>query len=52
MVPPSLNIMDFDDGISLDVAREPRKLPSGQLAALNNSFGLGGHNVVIAFRAP
>ena len=30
---------------------EPRKLPvEGTIAALNNSFGFGGHNVVLAFR--
>ena len=31
--------------------REPRKLPEGPIAALNNSFGFGGHNVVLAFRS-
>jgi 3-oxoacyl-[acyl-carrier-protein] synthase II len=28
---------------------EPRKLPDGQIAAINNSFGFGGHNVAVAF---
>ncbi|MFE1315958.1 beta-ketoacyl-[acyl-carrier-protein] synthase family protein [Streptomyces sp. NPDC058755] len=50
LVPPTLNQDDYDDEIRLDVAREPRKLPDGELGALSNSFGLGGHNVVTAFR--
>ena len=36
----------------LDVATERRDLPAeGTLAALNNSFGFGGHNVALAFRS-
>ena len=34
----------------LDIVRdEPRKIPGGPAAALNNSFGFGGHNVSVAF---
>ena len=29
-------------------ALKPRALPEGDLAAINNSFGFGGHNVAIA----
>jgi 3-oxoacyl-[acyl-carrier-protein] synthase II len=50
VVPPTVNLDDPED-IGLDVAREKRSLPSGDLAALNNSFGFGGHNVAIAFRS-
>jgi 3-oxoacyl-[acyl-carrier-protein] synthase II len=51
IVPPTINIDDLDDGVDLDIARgEPRKLPPGPAAALNNSFGFGGHNVCVAFR--
>ncbi len=51
VVPPTINIDDLDDGVDLDIARdEPRKLPGGPAAALNNSFGFGGHNVCVAFR--
>jgi len=32
------------------VRAEPRDLPDGELLALNNSFGFGGHNVAVAFR--
>lgn len=51
VVPPTINVDDLDPEIDLDVVREtPRKLGDGPLAALNNSFGFGGHNVVLAFR--
>jgi 3-oxoacyl-[acyl-carrier-protein] synthase II len=29
---------------------QPRELPDGDLLALNNSFGFGGHNVAVALR--
>jgi 3-oxoacyl-[acyl-carrier-protein] synthase II len=49
--PPTANLEDLDDDVSLDVVRgEPRELPDGELLALNNSFGFGGHNVAVAFR--
>ena len=49
MVPPTINLVDPEDGLSIDVAaNEPRALPEGDLAALNNSFGFGGHNVAVA----
>ncbi|MFB4317980.1 beta-ketoacyl-[acyl-carrier-protein] synthase family protein [Actinomadura sp. 21ATH] len=51
LVPPTINLEDLDDEADLDIVRgEPRKLPDGPLAALNNSFGFGGHNVSVAFR--
>jgi 3-oxoacyl-[acyl-carrier-protein] synthase II len=51
VVPPTINLEDPED-IGLDVATERRDLPSeGTLAALNNSFGFGGHNVALAFRS-
>ena len=31
------------------VATKVRDLPDGDLAAINNSFGFGGHNVAVAF---
>ena len=50
--PPTINVDDLDDEIGLDVIRgEPRPLGDGPLAALNNSFGFGGHNVALAFRS-
>ncbi|HEX5561784.1 MAG TPA: beta-ketoacyl-ACP synthase II [Nocardioidaceae bacterium] len=50
VVPPTVNLDDPED-IGLDVATSKRTLPEGDLAALNNSFGFGGHNVAIAFRS-
>jgi 3-oxoacyl-[acyl-carrier-protein] synthase II len=50
--PPTINVDDLDDEIGLDIVRgESRPLGDGMLAALNNSFGFGGHNVALAFRS-
>ncbi len=50
--PATTNITDFDPAIDLDVIRdEPRKLPEGDIAALNNSFGFGGHNVALTLKS-
>jgi 3-oxoacyl-[acyl-carrier-protein] synthase II len=50
--PPTINLDNPDDDIALDVVTGgPRTLPSGDVAALNNSFGFGGHNVALAFRS-
>ncbi|GAB2845117.1 beta-ketoacyl-[acyl-carrier-protein] synthase family protein [Actinocorallia aurea] len=50
VVPATVNLENLDDQVDLDiVAGEPRKLPEGPAAALNNSFGFGGHNVTLAF---
>jgi len=50
--PPTINLEDLDDDVALDVVgAEPRTLRDGQIAALNNSFGFGGHNVALAFRS-
>jgi 3-oxoacyl-[acyl-carrier-protein] synthase II len=51
IVPPTINLDDLDPAVKLDIATEQRKLPDGDIAALNNSFGFGGHNVAIAFRS-
>ena len=50
VVPPTTNLEDPED-IGLDVATARRELPTGSIAALNNSFGFGGHNVAVAFRS-
>jgi 3-oxoacyl-[acyl-carrier-protein] synthase II len=50
--PPTINLEDQDDEVDLDVVTgEPRALPAGTIAALNNSFGFGGHNVALIFRS-
>ena len=48
VVPPTLNLVNLDPEINLDVvAGKPR--PGNYEYAINNSFGFGGHNVAIAF---
>ena len=50
LAPPTINIESLDPAVTIDVVRDTaRSLPSGQIAALNDSFGFGGHNVVLAF---
>ncbi len=50
LAPPTINIENLDSAVTIDVVRDvPRQLPEGQIAALNDSFGFGGHNVVLAF---
>jgi 3-oxoacyl-[acyl-carrier-protein] synthase II len=54
IAPPTINLDDPDDEARVDIATEPRELaPHGRapMAALNNSFGFGGHNVTLAFTA-
>ena len=52
LAPPTINLDDPDDEVRLDVVRgEPRALPDGTIAGLNNSFGFGGHNVAVALRS-
>ena len=52
LVPPTANLTDQDPAITLDVASgSPRKLADGSRAALNNSFGFGGHDVALVFRS-
>ncbi|WP_240139564.1 beta-ketoacyl-[acyl-carrier-protein] synthase family protein [Streptomyces sp. MUM 178J] len=49
--PPTINVDELDETVDADIVRdEPRALPEGTIAAINNSFGFGGHNVVLAFR--
>jgi 3-oxoacyl-[acyl-carrier-protein] synthase II len=52
MAPPTVNLDDLDEDVPVDVATEPRPLsPRGgaPMAALNNAFGFGGHNVSLVF---
>lgn len=46
--PPTINVSDPDPELVLDLVRDtPRALPEGDIAAINNSFGFGGHNVAL-----
>ena len=52
--PPTINVEDLDDEVTIDVATKARPLTpqagsEGPMAALNNAFGFGGHNVTLAF---
>ncbi|MEP6649058.1 MAG: beta-ketoacyl-ACP synthase II [Lapillicoccus sp.] len=50
VAPATINIDELDPAIPLDVVRgEHRKLPDGDAAAMDNSFGFGGHNVALVF---
>lgn len=52
LAPPTANLVTMDPAIDLDVVSgAPRQLPAGDLAALNNSFGFGGHDVAVVFRS-
>ncbi len=46
-VPPTINVEDMEPDLGIDVATTVRDLPEGDLAAINNSFGFGGHNVAV-----
>ena len=51
--PPTINVTDPDPELVLDLVRDtPRSLRSGQVAAINNSFGFGGHNVALVLTTP
>ena len=49
-MPVSINLERQDPEIPLDVVTSVRDMPSGDVVALNNSFGFGGHNAVVVFR--
>ncbi|MGI5951224.1 MAG: beta-ketoacyl-ACP synthase II [Brooklawnia sp.] len=49
MAPPTINLENPEPDLGIDIAANvARPLPDGPLAALNNSFGFGGHNVAVA----
>jgi 3-oxoacyl-[acyl-carrier-protein] synthase II len=51
--PPTINLDDPDDDLSIDVTTKPRSLAprvaGAPMAVLNDAFGFGGHNVALAF---
>ena len=50
--PPTINLENMDPEIQIPVAANSlHELPSGDIAALNNSFGFGGHDVALVFRS-
>jgi 3-oxoacyl-[acyl-carrier-protein] synthase II len=48
VIPPTINLEDPDDELKVDVPREPRRV--AVTAAINDSFGFGGHNASLVFR--
>ena len=48
--PVTINLENQDPQIPLDVVTSARDLPSGDIVALSNSFGFGGHNAVIVVK--
>jgi len=48
VIPPTINLDDPDDALDLDVAAHKARHVELQ-AALNNSFGFGGHNAALIF---
>ena len=52
LAPPTANLHTLDPEVQVNVVSgAPQPLPSGPLAALNNSFGFGGHDVAVIFRS-
>lgn len=51
-VPPTINVNDPEPDLPVDVVRDtPRTLPEGELVAINNAFGFGGHNVALVVKS-
>jgi nodulation protein E len=51
MLPPTANFLEADPDCNLDIVPNHTR-PAQVEFALSNSFAFGGHNVVLAFRAP
>ena len=48
LVPPTINLDDPDDEVTVDIPRDEARQMAVP-AALNDSFGFGGHNVALLF---
>lgn len=50
--PPTANLENLDPEVNLNVSGSGiTELPAGPIAAINNSFGFGGHDVAVIFRS-
>lgn len=55
IAPPTINLENLDPAIALNVVAHtsrpltPRESAGDRIIALNNSFGFGGHNIVLVF---
>lgn len=52
VAPATINLDNLDPAIPLDVVSGAhRELPAGDIAAMDNSFGFGGHNIAVVFKS-
>ena len=52
IAPPTINLTNLDPEVDLNVnGTGTTELPQGDIAAINNSFGFGGHDVAVIFRS-
>jgi 3-oxoacyl-[acyl-carrier-protein] synthase II len=51
IAPPTINLIEQDPEIPVNVSSEPQPLGEGPQLAISNSFGFGGHNAVVAIRS-
>ncbi|PII81582.1 beta-ketoacyl-[acyl-carrier-protein] synthase II [Leucobacter sp. OLJS4] len=51
VAPPTINLVDQDPEIPVNVSVQPQPLGDGPQLAISNSFGFGGHNAVVAIRS-
>ena len=50
IIPPTINIENLDPSTPLAIAaNEPKDMPQGDAAVLNNAFGFGGHDMAVIF---
>ena len=51
-IPPVANTINLDPEVTVDVVLgQARDMVAGDVAVMSNSFGFGGHDVVLAFRS-
>ncbi len=51
IAPPTINVSEQDPAVPFRVSNQTQSLGDGDLLAISNSFGFGGHNAVVAFRS-
>lgn len=52
VAPPTINVSDPEADLPIDLVRDtPRDLPAGDIAAINNAFGFGGHNIALVVKS-
>lgn len=48
IAPPTINVENPEPDLQINLVRDtPQPLPDGPIAAMNNAFGFGGHNVAL-----